>query len=86
MDRKIHYNRKETNFTDLLNTEPFPKQALVSMGLLYSLLKTQREKEKLLIMSNFSFSHSVFYPFEELSAIFIKSEIVVCKLLQFGRV
>ena len=26
------------------------------------LLKTQWEKEKLLIMSNFSFSHSVFYP------------------------
>ena len=27
------------------------------------LLKTLREKEKLLIMSNFFFSHSVFYPF-----------------------
>ena len=45
-----------------------------------------REKEELLNMSNFSFSHSVFYPFGELSAIFIKSEIVVCKLFQFGRV
>ena len=30
------------------------------------------EKEKLLIMSNFSFSHSFFYLFEELSAIFIE--------------
>ena len=29
-----------------------------------SLLKTLLEKEKLLIMSNFSFSHKVFYPFE----------------------
>ena len=28
-----------------------------------SLLKTLWEKEKLLVMSNFSFSHSVFYPF-----------------------
>ena len=51
-----------------------------------SLLKTLWEKEKLLVPSNFSFSHSVFYTFEELSSIFIKFEIVVCKLLQFGRV
>ena len=36
--------------------------------------------------SNFSFSHSVFYPFEELSAIFIKFEIVVYKVFEFGRV
>ena len=28
-----------------------------------SLLKTLREKDKLLVTSNFSFSHSVFYPF-----------------------
>ena len=33
------------------------------------------EKEKLLVTSNFSFSHSVFYPFEELSVIFIQFEI-----------
>ena len=51
-----------------------------------SLLKTLWEKEKLLVMSNFSFSHSVFYPFGELSAIFITFEIVVCKLLEFGRI
>ena len=51
-----------------------------------TLLKTLWEKEKLLITSNFSFSHSVFYLLEELSAIFIKVEIVVSKLLQFGRV
>ena len=38
------------------------------------------EKEKLLVTSNFSFSHSVFYLFGELSAIFNKLEIVVCKL------
>ena len=47
------------------------------------LLKTLLEKEKLLIMSNFSFSHRVLYPFRELLAIFIKFEIVVSKLLSF---
>ena len=51
-----------------------------------SLLKTLREKEKLLVTSNFSFSHSVFYPFGELPAIFIKFNILVSKLFQFGRV
>ena len=48
-------------------------------------MKTIQEKEKLLTTSNFSFSYSVFYPFEELSAMFIKFEIVVCKLFQFGK-
>ena len=51
-----------------------------------SLLKTLWEKEELLIRSNFSFSHSVFYPFGELSAIFIKFEIVICKLFHVGSV
>ena len=51
-----------------------------------SLLKTLWEKKKLPVTSNFSFSHSVFCPFEELSCIFIKFEIVVCKLFQLGRV
>ena len=37
-------------------------------------------------MSNFSFSHSLFHPFGEVSAIFIEFEIVVCKLFQFGRI
>ena len=36
------------------------------------LLKTLWEKEELLVMSNFTFSHSVFYPFGELAAIFIQ--------------
>ena len=47
---------------------------------------TVGKKEKLLITSNFSFSLNVFYPFEELSAIFIKAEIIVCKLFEVGRV
>ena len=36
--------------------------------------------------SNFSFSHSVYYPFGVLSTNFIEFEIVVCKLFQVGRV
>ena len=48
-------------------------------------MKTLREKEILLVTSNFSFSQSVFYPFGEHSAIFIKFKIVVCKLFQFGK-
>ena len=51
-----------------------------------SLQKTLREKEKLLVTRNFSFSHSVFYPFWELFTIFIRLKIVVCKLFHFGRV
>ena len=50
------------------------------------ILKTLWEKEKLLIKSNFSFSHSVFYPFGELLAIFIKLVSVICKLFWFGPV
>ena len=51
-----------------------------------SFLKTLWEKEKLLIMSNFSFSYSVFYPYGELSAVFIIFEIVVFELFQLGGV
>ena len=51
-----------------------------------SLLKTLWEKEKLLVTSNFSFSHSVFYPFGGFYAIFIIFKTVVCNLFQFGRV
>ena len=45
-----------------------------------SAIQTLWEKEKLLVTS------SVFYPFEELSAIFVKMKIVICKLFQFGKV
>ena len=51
-----------------------------------SLLKTLLEKEKLLVTSNFSFFHSVFYPVEKISGIFLKFNIVVCKPFEFGRV
>ena len=42
------------------------------------------KKEKLLTKSNFFFTHSVFYPLGELSAIFIRFKIVVCKVFEFG--
>ena len=65
---------------------PFPNKSWLLHVCSTSLLKTLREKEKLLLISNFSFSHSVFYPFEELCTIFINFKIVVCKHSQFGRV
>ena len=65
---------------------PFPNKPWFLRVCSTSPLKTLWEKEKLLVKSNFSFSRSVFYPFGELSAIFLKFEIVVCKLFQFGRV
>ena len=65
---------------------PFPNKPWFLRVCRTSLLKTLWEKEKLLVRSNFSFSHSVFYLFWGLSAIFIKFKIVVCQLFQFGRV
>ena len=56
------------------------------MFLHYKSFENTAGKEKLIITSNISFTHSVFYQFEELSSIFIKFEIVVCNLFQFGRV
>ena len=66
--------------------DPFPNKPWFLCVCSTSLLKTLWEKKKLLVMSNFSFSHNVFYPFGELCTIFIKLVIVVCKLFQFGRV
>ena len=65
---------------------PFPNKPWFLRVCSISLLKTLREKEKLLVTSNFSFSHSVFYPLGELSAIVITFEIVICKLFELGRV
>ena len=63
-----------------INTQPFPKQALVFTCLQHESFENTAGKEKLLVTSNFSFTRSVFYPFGELSAIFIEFKIVVCKL------
>ena len=80
-------------FIDLLSVamkktaDLFPNKPLVLRVCNTSLLKTLWEKEKLLVTSNFSFSHIVFFfPLGKLSAIFILFKIVVCKPFQFGRV
>ena len=70
----------------LLLLNPFPNKPLFLCFCSTCVMKTLWEKEKLLITSNFSFPHSVFYPFKQLSAIFFKFKIVFCNLLQFGRV
>ena len=71
-------------FSKVINT--FPNKPCFLRVCSISLLKTPWEKEKLLVTSNFSFSHSVFYPSRELSAIFTKIVIVICRLFQFRRV
>ena len=69
-----------------LKFNPFPNKPWFLRVCFKSLLKTLWEKEKLLATSNFSFSHCVFYLLGEVSTIFNKFEIVVCKLFWFGRV
>ena len=72
--------------TEVNTFNPFPNKPWFLRVWSTSLLKTLCEKEKLLVTSNISISHSVFYPFEELPSFFVKFEIVICKLFQFGRV
>ena len=50
-------------FTKRHNFNPFPNKPWFLRVCSTSLMKTLWEKEKLLVTSNFSFSHSVFYPF-----------------------
>ena len=63
----------------ILCFKPFPNKpwflCICSTSLLKTLLK---KKEKLLVMSNFSLSHSVFYLLGELSTFFTKLKIVIC--------
>ena len=86
----LHFSFSNNVFNSLYfglyKINPFPKKPWFLRVCSTSLLKTQWEKEKLLVMSNFCFSHSVFYPFGELSAIFNNFKIVVCKAFEFGRV
>ena len=69
----------------IMQFNPFPNKPWFLRACSKSLLKTLWEKEKLLVTSNFSFSRSVFSPFGEHSLIFIKFEIVVCKLIVVSR-
>ena len=80
------YGMITTLYWMIIFFNPFPIKPWFLRVRCTSLLKTLWEKEKLLVMSNFSFSHSVFYPCGELFSIFIKFEIVVCNLFHFGKV
>ena len=75
-----HYSPLIVFSKGFLDLNPFPKNTWFLCVCSTSLLKTLREKGKLLLTSNFSFSHSVFYLSGELPAVFIKLEIVVCEL------
>ena len=57
----------------------FPNKPWFLLVCITNLLKTLWEKEKLLVTSNFSFSHRVFYTFGEFSAIFIKFKLSSAK-------
>ena len=67
---------------------PFPNKPWFLRVCSASLLKTLWEKEKLLVTSNFSFTHSVFYPFLPFSSnlksssanSFILEESLICCL------
>ena len=67
---------------------PYQNKALAFMYLQYTSFDNTVEKGEivnLFVTSKFSFFH-VFYPFGELSIIFIKFEFVVCKVFRFGKV
>ena len=49
-----------------------------------SLLKTLWEKEKMLVTSIFSFSHNVFYPFQNNFQFLSQFYFAVCNCFQFG--
>ena len=70
-DNKI-LTEQNQDLQELYSFNPFPHNDTFWRPWEKSLLKTLWEKEKLLVMSNFSFSHSVFYPFGWLSVIFVK--------------
>ena len=58
---------------------PFSNKPWILRVCCTGLLKTLWEKEKLLVTSNFSFSHSVFYPFWEFSVIFVNLKLLSAK-------
>ena len=76
-------------FQSLLSESPSPflKQALVFTCLQYKSFEKKKKKNcgerRVLKISNFSFSHSVFHPFREHYIIFIEFEIVICNRFQF---
>ena len=75
--KTYHFMKATLNLpsADWTYSNPVPNKPWFLRVCNTSFLKTLWKKEKLLIMSNFSFSHIVFYPFRELSAIFIKIQV-----------
>ena len=63
---------------------PFPNKPWFLRACSTSLLKTLWEKKKLLVTSNFFFSHSGFYPFRDFSAIFIEFKLSSANSLSLG--
>ena len=84
--RKQNFTSDHPRQADSFYINPYPNKPRFLRVCSGSLLKTLWEKKKLLVTSNFSFFQSIFYHFGKLLSIFIKFEIVVCKLFQFGRV
>ena len=72
------YSNTSEPHSDIRELNPFSTEHFFLRVCSTILLKTLREKEKSLVTSDFSFSHSVFYPFGEISAIF------VCKVCQLS--
>ena len=70
---KLSKTKNQYSKSDMFVTQvclnPFPNKPWFLHVCSTSLLKTLWKKEKLLLTSNLSYSHSVFYPFGRLSAI-----------------
>ena len=80
---RIYYSQRTVLINDQIAFNTFPNKPWFLHVCSTGLLKTPCKKENLLVTSNFFFFHSVFFPCGELSAIFFKIKIVVCKLFQF---
>ena len=65
---------------------PFPKQALAFTCLQYNSFENNVGKGEIARNEQFLLFPQCFYRFGELSAIFTKFKIVVCKLFRIGRV
>ena len=60
----LQRNKSQGSLLWPANSLPFPKQALVFTCLEYKSFENTMGKGEILATNNFSFSHSVFYPFE----------------------
>ena len=83
--RILSFGKELNCHLQVLSINPFPNKPWFLHVCNTSVLKTLWENEKFLVMSNFSFSHSVFYLYGELCH-FHQTWVLVCKLCQFGRV